>query len=152
MVLKIDDMVPEFNAMTHAGEEISTEILKGKRFVLYFYPKDNTPGCTKEACSIRDNYQIFLDNSIPVFGISGGTAQSHQKFIDKYSLPFPLLMDENFDLAKKFGTYKRGNRVARVTFLINEDGRIESIFGGDEGIDKVKTAEHAEQIINYWKL
>ncbi len=152
MVLKIDDMVPEFNAMTHAGEEISTEILKGKRFVLYFYPKDNTPGCTKEACSIRDNYQIFLDNSIPVFGISGGTAQSHQKFIDKYDLPFPLLMDENFDLAKKFGTYKRGNRVARVTFLINEDGRIESIFGGDEGIDEVKTAEHAEQIILYWKL
>ena len=85
-------------------------------------------------------------------GVSGGSAQSHQKFVTKYNLPFPLLMDEKYELAKKFGTYKRGKRVARVTFLINKEGIIEGIFGGDEGIDKVNTAKHAEQIIDFWKL
>ncbi|MHA1967130.1 MAG: peroxiredoxin [Candidatus Hodarchaeales archaeon] len=152
MVLKINDSIPEFTTATHTGETISSDALKGKQFAIYFYPRDNTPGCTKEACSIRDNYQTFLENNIPVFGISGGSAQSHQKFITKYNLPFPLLMDENYELAKKFGTYKRGNRVARVTFLINKEGRIEGIFGGDKGVDKVNTAKHAEQIIDFWKL
>ena len=152
MVLKIGEPIPEFKAVTQVGDKVTPELLKGKKFVLYFYPKDNTPGCTKEACSIRDNYQTFLDNNIPVYGVSGGTAQSHQKFIDKYNLPFPLLMDEKFGLAKKFGTYKKGNRVARVTFLVNEEGKIESIFGGGEGTDKVNTTEHATQIIDYWKF
>lgn len=151
MVLEIGDKAPEYETTTQAGDLVSSENLKGKKYVLYFYPKDNTPGCTKEACSIRDNYQMFLDTNISVFGVSGGSANSHQKFIDKYTLPFPLLMDENLELAKKYGAYKRGNRVARITYLINEEGVIEGIFG-TENHEKVKAAEHANQIIQFWKL
>ena len=151
MPLEVGDKAPEFEATTQSEEPVSSELLKGKKFVLYFYPKDNTPGCTKEACSIRDNYQSFLDQDILVYGASGGNAQSHQKFIDKYNLPFPLLMDEKLELAKKFGAYKRGNRVARITYLIDEEGLIEGIFGL-EGHKKVNTSQHAEQIIQFWKL
>ncbi|MHA1933507.1 MAG: peroxiredoxin [Promethearchaeota archaeon] len=151
MSLKIGDLAPEFETNSQSDENVSSKGNKGKKYVLYFYPRDNTPGCIKEACSIRDNYQTFLDNDIPVYGVSGGNAQSHQKFIDKFDLPFPLLMDEKFDLAKKFGAYKRGNRVARITYLINEEGIIEGIFG-TEGQEKVEAAEHSSQIINFWKL
>ena len=151
MKLQIGDSAPEFETLTQSNEKISSLSNKGKKYVLYFYPKDNTPGCIKEACSIRDNYQTFLDKGIPVYGVSGGTAISHQKFIDKFNLPFPLLMDENFELAKKFGAYKRGNKVARITYLINEEGIIEGIFG-IEGHEKVKAAEHSNQIIQFWKL
>jgi peroxiredoxin Q/BCP len=149
MALEIGEKAPKFETTTQEAKKISSESLKGKKFVLYFYPKDNTPGCIKEACSIRDDYQSFLDNEISVFGVSGGNSASHQKFIDKFSLPFPLLMDEKFELAKKFGAYKRGNRVARISFLINEEGIIEGIFGL-KGHDKVKTAEHAQQILEFW--
>lgn len=151
-MLKIGDDVPNFKTITESGLPISSETLKGQKYVLYFYPRDNTPGCTKEACSIRDNYQIFQNTGIKVFGSSGGSAYSHQKFINKYNLPFPLLMDENLELAKKFGAYKRGNRVSRITYLIDENGKIEGIFGGKEGIDKVRTTEHADQIIDFWSL
>jgi peroxiredoxin Q/BCP len=150
-LLKVGDNAPEFNVETHSGSKVSLATQKGSKFVLYFYPKDNTPGCTKEACSFRDNYQIFLDKGISVFGVSGGNSQSHQKFIEKYNLPFPLFMDEKLDLAKKYGAYKQGNRVARITYLVNEKGIIESIYGL-EGHDKVKSAEHASQIIDFWKL
>lgn len=149
MTLEIGNKAPKFKTTTQEAEEISSDSLKGKKFVLYFYPKDNTPGCIKEACSIRDDYQSFLNNGISVFGVSGGNSASHQKFIDKFSLPFPLLMDEKLELAKKFGAYKRGNRVARISFLINEEGIIEGIFGL-KGHDKVKTAEHAQQILEFW--
>lgn len=151
MTLKIGDLAPEFETTTQSNERVSSKGNSGKKFVLYFYPKDNTPGCIKEACSIRDNYQVFLDNDIPVYGVSGGKAQSHQKFIDKFNLPFPLLMDENLVLAKKFGAYKQGNRVARITYLINEEGIIEGIFG-TEGQEQVKAADHSNQIIQFWKL
>ena len=150
-MLKVGDNAPNFDVITHSGSKVSSHNQKGRKYVLYFYPKDNTPGCTKEACSFRDNYQTFLDKGISVFGVSGGNSNSHQKFIDKYNLPFPLLMDENLDLAKKYGAYKRGNRVARVTYLVNENGIIEGIYG-QEGHEKVKSAEHASQIIDFWKL
>jgi peroxiredoxin Q/BCP len=150
-MLKVGDSAPEFDALTHSGSKVSSNSQKGKKYVIYFYPKDNTPGCIKEACSIRDNYQIFLDKGISVFGVSGGNSQSHQRFIDKYNLPFPLLMDEKLDLAKKYGAFKRGNRVARITYLVDENGIIEGIFGL-EGYDKVKSAEHATQIIDFWKI
>jgi peroxiredoxin Q/BCP len=151
MTLKIGDKAPEFETETESGDPVSSELLKGKKYVLYFYPRDNTPGCIKEACSIRDNYQTFLTKDIPVYGASGGSAHSHQKFINKYNLPFPLLMDEKLALAKKFGAYKKGNRVARITFLMDEEGKIEGIFGL-EGHKKVKSSEHADQIIQFWKL
>ncbi|MHA2164981.1 MAG: peroxiredoxin [Candidatus Hodarchaeales archaeon] len=151
MSLKIGDLAPEFETISQSDERVSSKGNKGKKYVLYFYPRDNTPGCIKEACSIRDNYQTFLDNDILVYGVSGGNAQSHQKFIDKFNLPFPLLMDEKYDLAKKFGAHKLGNRVARITYLINEEGIIEGIFG-TERQEKVKVAEHSSQIIQFWKL
>ena len=151
-MLKIGDSVPEFETTTESGDKISSTEMIGKKYVLYFYPRDNTPGCIKEACSIRDSFDVFQNNTIPVFGISGGSASSHQKFINKFNLPFPLLMDSKLELAKKFGTYKKGNRVARVTFLIDEEGVIEGVFGGKSGIEKVKTTEHASQIIDFWKL
>ena len=151
-MLKVGDKIPEFNTVSESGEVISSDTLGGEKFVLYFYPRDNTPGCTKEACSFRDNYQVFLDNNIKVLGVSGGNERSHQRFKEKYDLPFPLLMDEKLDLAKKFDARKSGNRVERITYLIDEKGIIEAIYGGNEGIDKVKTAIHSEQIISYWKL
>ena len=150
-MLKVGDKAPEFNVLTHSGSEVSSDGQKGKKYVIYFYPKDNTPGCIKEACSFRDNYQIFLDKGISVFGVSGGNSQSHQKFVDKFDLPFPLLMDEKLELTKKYGAYKQGNRVARITYLVNEDGNIEGIYGL-EGYEKVKSAEHANQIIDLWKV
>ncbi len=149
-MLRIGDVVPPFKASLESGDIVSSEILKGQKYVLYFYPRDNTLGCTKEACSIRDNYQVFQNNGIKVFGASGG--KSHQKFISKYNLPFPILIDEKLELAKKFGAYKRGNRVSRISYLIDENGKIEGIFGGKEGIDKVKTSVHAQQIIDFWEL
>lgn len=151
MTLKIGDLAPEFETTTQTNEPVSSADNRGKKYVLYFYPRDSTPGCIKEACSIRNNYQIFLDNNISVFGVSGGNEQSHKKFIAKYNLPFPLLMDEKYELAKKFGAYKRGHRVSRITYLINEEGSIEGIFGID-GHEKVKAKEHSNQIIKFWKL
>lgn len=152
IMLSIGDNSPKFSTITESGESINSDDLIGKKYVLYFYPKDNTPGCTKEACNIRDNYSKFLESNIPVYGVSGGKAQSHQKFKDKYNLPFPLLMDENLAIAKLFNAYKQGNRVSRITYLINEKGKIEGIFGGSEGIDKVKSNDHASQIFDFWKL
>ncbi|MHA1331525.1 MAG: peroxiredoxin, partial [Candidatus Hodarchaeales archaeon] len=111
---------------------------------------DSTPGCTKEACSFRNSYEIFKDKNIQILGVSGGKMESHQKFRKKHNLPFPLLMDQEYELAKKFGVYKRGRRVSRVTFLINEEGIVEGIFGGSEGAEKVKTSQHAKQIADFW--
>jgi peroxiredoxin Q/BCP len=149
-MLKIGDSVPDFDTTTESDVKISSKELLGKKYVLYFYPRDNTPGCIKEACSIRDSFEIFQNKSIQVYGISGGTANSHQKFINKFNLPFPLLMDPELKIARKFGAYKKGNRVLRITFLIDENGKIEGIFGGPNGLDKVKTTEHAEQILEFW--
>lgn len=151
-LLKIGDHAPQFESTDEKGNRVDSDSLKGQKFVLYFYPRDSTPGCTKEACSIRDNYQIFQHRKIPVFGVSGGSEQSHQRFKEKHNLPFPLLMDQDHSLAKKYSVYKWPKRVARITFLIDEKGIIEGIFGGDYGIEKVKTSEHANQIIDFWQL
>ncbi|NWF95963.1 MAG: thioredoxin-dependent thiol peroxidase [Candidatus Thorarchaeota archaeon] len=158
-MLKVGDRAPDFSTTTESGEPFKLSSLKGKRVVLYWYPKDDTPGCTEEACSIRDNYAVFLDAGIPVFGISGGAAKSHQAFKKKNNLPFPLLMDEDFKIAQLYGVYvkkqmygKEYMGIERTTFLIGKDGSIEGVFGGPAGIDKVKTKEHASQVIEFWKL
>ncbi len=158
-MLKIGDKAPNFTTTTESGEKFKLSSQKGKKIFLYFYPKDNTPGCQAEACSIRDNYSVFEKADIPVFGVSGGTAKSHQSFKDKNSLPFPLLMDEEFEIAKLYDVYvtkkmygKEYLGIERTTFLIDEKGKIEGIFGGPEGIEKVKTKTHADQIINFWEL
>ena len=158
-MLKKGDKAPNFTTTTESGEKFKLSSLKGKKVFLYFYPKDNTSGCQAEACSIRDNYSVFEKSDIPVFGVSGGTAKSHQSFKDKNNLPFPLLMDEEFEIAKLYGVYVTkkmyGNEylgIERTTFLIDEKGKIEGIFGGPEGIEKVQTKTHADQIIKFWNL
>ena len=158
-MIKKGDKAPDFTTTTESGETIKLSSFKGKKVFIYFYPKDNTPGCQAESCSIRDSYNVFEKSDIPVFGISGGTAKSHKSFIDKNNLPFPLLMDEEFEIAKLFDVYKIKKMygkeylgIVRTTFLIDEKGIVEGIFGGDEGIEKVKTKTHADQVIKFWEL
>ncbi len=155
-MLKVGDLAPEFETTDDEGNSFKLEDFRGKKIVLYFYPKDFTPGCTAEACSIRDSYQLFEGAGIPIFGISGGSAEQHQKFRKRHSLPFSILMDEDLEIAKKYGAYSKlnilGMGVKRITFLIAEDGRIEAVFGGSEGLDRVRSSEHADQIVSYWGL
>lgn len=157
--MKQGDKAPDFETTTENGESFKLSELSGKKVMVFFYPKDDTPGCTAEACSIRDSWSTFTSNDIPVYGISGGSSKSHKKFRDKYDLPIPLLMDEEFHIAKLFGVYKKKKMygkeymgIERTTFLIDEEGKVEAIFGGPEGIDKVKTKEHANQVIQFWGL
>lgn len=158
-MLKQGDKAPDFKTTTENKEKFKLSDHKGMKIMIFFYPKDDTPGCTAEACSIRDSWSAFTRARIPVYGISGGTAKSHQKFKKKYDLPFPLLMDEEFQIAKLFGVYKEKKMygkeymgIERTTFLINERGNIEGIFGGPESREKVKTKEHANQVIRFWDL
>jgi len=155
-MLQIGDVAPDFETEDDTGKKFKLSDNRGQKLVLYFYPRDFTPGCTAEACSIRDSYQLFEGSGIPIFGISGGSAKLHQDFREKYNLPFNILMDENLSIAKLYDAYSKldilGMGVKRITYLIDEDGKIEAIFGGAEGIDKVRSSQHAEQIINYWGL
>jgi peroxiredoxin Q/BCP len=158
-MIKKGDKAPDFETTTQSGEPIKLRDFKGKKVFLFFYPKDNTSGCKAEVCSIRDEYEVFNKSDIPVFGISGGTTKSHQSFIDKNDLPFPLLMDEEFEIAKLYDVYQTKKMygkeylgIVRTTFLIDEEGNVEGIFGGPEGIEKVKTKEHADQVIKFWDL
>jgi len=146
--LKEGDKAPDFAVTDQAGNTVRLKDLRGKKVVLYFYPKDDTPGCTREACSFRDSFSKFKKRGIEVFGVSLDSEKSHQKFIDKFSLPFPLLADTERKLSESFGTYGEkkfmgrkymGNH--RMTFLIDEKGKIKKIFG------KVKPDEHAEEVL-----
>ncbi len=158
-MIRQGDNAPDFSTTTESGEPFKLSTLKGKKVMLYFYPKDNTPGCTQEACSIRDSWGVFQKGEVPVYGISGGSAKSHHSFKTKYNLPFPLLVDEAFEIAKMYGVYvskkmygKEYMGIERTTFLIDEKGKVEGIFGGPEGIEKVKTKEHADQVVEFWGL
>jgi len=145
--LKEGDKAPDFAVNDGEGKTVRLKDLKGKKFVLYFYPKDDTPGCTKEACSFRDSWSKFKRRGIEVFGVSLDSEKSHQKFTEKYSLPFRLLADTDRKLSESFGTYGKkkfmgreymGNH--RMTFLIDEKGKIKKIF------EKVKPEDHAEEV------
>jgi len=158
-MLVVGDMAPEIETVDESGAPFKLSEQRGHKVVLYFYPKDFTPGCTAEACSIRDSYTLFENSGIPIFGVSGGDAETHQKFKEKHRLPFSILLDEDYTLAKLYGVYKPvkilGKEllgVQRITFLIDEEGKIEGIFGGSEGMDKVRSSQHAEQIVNFWGL
>lgn len=155
-MLQKGDIAPDFETVDDTGKKFKLSDHRGQKLVLYFYPRDFTPGCTAEACSIRDNYQLFEGSGIPIFGISGGTAKLHQNFRKKYGLPFNILMDEELSIAKLYDARSRlsilGIGVKRITYLIDEEGKIEGIFGGSEGLDKVRTKEHADQIIKHWGL
>ncbi len=146
--LKIGDLAPDFTSTNETGEKITLSTLRGSKVVLFFYPKDDSPSCTKEACSIRDNYSKFEKAGIKIFGVSPDTEKKHQKFIDKFEFQYSLLADPERDIIEKFGVWgekkfmgKIITGVYRSTFIIDEKGFIQDI------ITKVKTSEHAQQIL-----
>jgi thioredoxin-dependent peroxiredoxin len=146
MPLKIGDKAPDF-LYKLAGSD--SKEFKGKKTILYFYPKDNTPGCTAEACSLRDNYELLKSKGFEVIGVSPDSEKSHKSFTDKFALPFKLIDDTEKELLQTFGVWgekkmygKSYMGVLRKTFIISDKGIIEKI------IDKVDTKEHAKQILN----
>ena len=147
--LKIGDDAPDFTLLDHNGEEQTLSDYFGKKLVVYFYPKDDTPGCKKEACSIRDNYNRFEENNIIVFGISYDSPSSHKKFAEKYNLPFILLSDSKKSVAKLYNS--NGFIMAkRNTFLIDKDGEIYKIYKIYKNVD---VTTHTENIlIDFSKL
>lgn len=148
MTLKVGDKAPDFTVNDQDGKSVTLSSLKGKKVVLYFYPKDMTPGCTAEACNLRDNYKHLLKQGYEVLGISIDPEKSHKKFIEKEKLPFRLLADINKTVHDAYGTWveksmygRKYMGTARVTFVINENGNIEDI------IEKVDTKNHVDQIL-----
>lgn len=144
---------PEFTAKDQNGNEISLKDYRGKKVILYFYPKDNTPGCTNESCNLRDNYAPLQKQGFEVIGVSADDEKSHQKFINKYNLPFTLIADTDKEVINKYGIWgpkkfmgKSYNGIHRKTFVIDEDGNIEHI------IEKVKTKNATEQILELINL
>ncbi|MCF8414708.1 MAG: thioredoxin-dependent thiol peroxidase, partial [Crocinitomicaceae bacterium] len=145
--LKIGDKAPNFEGIDQHGHNISSKDYAGKKTVIYFYPKDNTPGCTTQACSIRDNYDSLLKNGIQVIGVSADSVASHQKFVTKYDLPFPLIADEDKSIIEAFGVWgpkkfmgKEYDGIHRTTFLLDEESNVKGI------IEKPNTKAHAEEI------
>ena len=146
--LKIGDKAPEINAIDQDGNSITLDNYKGKKVILYFYPKDNTPGCTVESCNLRDNYNDLKSKGFDVIGVSADSEQSHQKFIKRFSLPFSLIADTDKKVLNDYGVWGEKKFMGRTymgihrnTFLISETGIIEDI------IKKVKTKNHAQQIL-----
>ena len=145
--LKTGDPAPAFSAPDQNGDVITLDRFSGKKLVLYFYPKDDTPGCTAEACDLRDNYKKLMAEGYEILGVSPDSQKSHLKFIEKYSLPFSLLSDVDKKILEAYGAWgekkmygKSYMGVLRNTFVISEKGLIEKI------IEKVNTKEHAQQI------
>lgn len=147
-MLKEGDAAPDFKTRDEQGRPIKLSDFRGQQVVLYFYPKDDTPGCTKEACSLRDSHSTFEDRNIKVLGVSLDDETSHQAFISKYNLPFTLLSDTDHSVSEAYGVYgeqtwgdKKFMGVARKTFLIDEEGRIKKIF------DKVNVEQHSDEVL-----
>ncbi len=146
--LKPGDKAPYFKGVDQNGNEISLDDFKGKKLILYFYPKDNTPGCTAEARNLTENYNLLLEKGFAVVGVSPDTVESHKKFAEKYNIPFPLIADPEKEIIKKYGVWglkknygREYEGVFRTTFVIDEEGNIMEVF------KKVKTKEHAKQIL-----
>jgi len=149
--LKIGDKAPDFKAMDQNGNPVSLKNYKGKKIVLYFYPKDDTPGCTAQACNLRDNFDELTEKGIVVLGVSVDEVKKHKKFEDKYKLPFTLVADEEKTIVADYGLWgekkfmgKTYMGTSRVTFLIDEKGKIAHI------IEKVDTKNHTAQILDFW--
>jgi len=147
--LKEGDLAPAIRAVDQNGELITLDAYRGKKIVLYFYPKDNTPGCTAEACDLRDNYSQFIEKGFEVIGVSADSEKSHQKFIEKYNLPFRLISDVDKKVLQDYGAWgekkmygKSYMGILRKTYIIDEKGYVEKI------IEKVKTKEHSTQIFS----
>jgi len=148
--MDVGDKAPEILGKDQNGNDIKLSDFKGKKLALYFYPKDNTSGCTAEACSLRDGYQELRKAGYEVVGVSKDSAKSHQKFINQHELPFNLIADTDTALQQQFGVWAEKSMYGRkymgtnrTTFIINEDGFIEKIIGPKE----VKTKDHANQIL-----
>ncbi|NBB88636.1 MAG: thioredoxin-dependent thiol peroxidase [Bacteroidetes bacterium] len=143
---------PNFKGQIQDGSEVSLSDYKGNKLILYFYPKDDTPGCTKEACSLRDDFDVLKDKGFKVLGVSPDGLKKHNKFIDKYKLPFDLLADEEKETLQAYEVWgpkkfmgREYEGVHRTTFVIDEEGNVEHI------IKKVKTKEHARQILDLYE-
>ena len=147
-MLNEGDIAPDFTARDEKGNEVKLADFRGERVALYFYPKDDTPGCTKQACSLRDSYADLTDKNIKVLGVSLDDEASHQKFIGKFNLPFTLLADTDRKLSESYGVYGEKNMygkkymgVSRTTFLIDDAGKIKKI------INKPNVEQHADEVI-----
>ena len=146
-MLQIGNKMPAFRVLDEAGKEVTEQTMAGKKTVIYFYPKDSTPGCTAEACNIRDNYHAFLAQGYQVFGVSKDSVASHVKFKEKYELPFPLLSDPSTEMLQAFDAWGEKRNYGKVTM-----GTLRKTFVFDENsvlvriIEKVDTKNHASQI------
>ncbi|HPW89990.1 MAG TPA: thioredoxin-dependent thiol peroxidase [Paludibacteraceae bacterium] len=150
MAIKIGDKIPESLGVNKIGEPVSASMFRGKKVALYFYPKDNTSGCTAQACNLRDNYAELRQAGYEIVGVSVDDEKSHQKFIAKYNLPFMLIADTDKTLVQHFGVWGEKKMYGRTymgtfrtTFLFNEDGILERIISPKE----IKTSNHAAQIL-----
>jgi peroxiredoxin Q/BCP len=151
-MLKEGDAAPDFTTRDAGGNEVKLADFRGQKVVLYFYPKDDTPGCTKEACSFRDAHADYEEQGIKVLGVSLDDEASHQAFAQKYSLPFTLLADTDHSLSDAYGVYgeqtwgdKKFMGVARKTFLIDGEGKIKKVF------DKVNVEQHADEVLEAFR-
>jgi peroxiredoxin Q/BCP len=149
MTVEIGIKAPEFTLPASNGEDVTLSDFRGKKVVLYFYPKDMTPGCTTEACDFRDSYERFMNNGTVILGISPDPIKRHEKFIEKHQLPFLLLSDETTEVAKLYDVWKLKNNfgkeymgIERTTFLIDEEGCIENVW------QKVRVKNHVEDVYN----
>jgi len=147
--LKVDSKVPEFEGKDENGKSIKWSDFKGKKLVMYFYPKDMTPGCTNQACNLKENYDELIKNGFEIVGVSADDGIRHQKFISKYELPFHLIADTDKEIINQFGVWgpkkfmgKEYEGIIRTTFVINEEGIVSSV------IEKVKTKDHSQQILD----
>lgn len=152
-MLQIGEKAPDFTLPDKDGKEISLKDFLGKKVVIYFYPKDSTPGCTKQACGFSENFKKFEENNVVVLGISKDSQKSHQNFINKYDLKITLLSDPERQAIESYGVWqekklygKVSMGIVRTTFIIDEQGNIEKIF------DKVKAAENPDQVLQYLKI
>lgn len=151
--LKVGEKAPVFEGVNQNGEKIKLSDFSGKKLILYFYPKDNTPGCTAESCNLNENYDAWLEKGFEVVGVSPDSQKSHQNFIKKFDLRFNLISDTEKEILQAYGAWgeksmygKKYMGVLRKTFVINEEGVIEEIF------EKVKTKDHTNQIISALNL
>lgn len=150
--IEVGKKAPDFAALDAEGNLYKLEDFKGKKLILFFYPKDMTPGCTNQVCNLRDNYEALQDKGINLLGVSMDDKERHKKFVSKHDLPFPLLEDPDLKILKDYGVWgpkkfmgKEYEGTHRTTFLIDEDGMVV------HRIDKVKTKDHAAQILEFWK-
>lgn len=151
--LKIGDKAPDFEGVNQMGEKIALSDFAGKKLILYFYPKDNTPGCTAESCNLNDNYDAWIEKGFDVVGVSPDSEKSHQKFIEKFGFKFNLIADTEKEILQAYDVWgeksmygRKYMGVFRTTFVIDGNGVIEEVF------EKVKTKDHSDQIIEALKL